>query len=249
MSYVEIGVSSLDRSGAFYSTLLGFPAGKTSQDESGHRVLHLGPAEAEIRLVELGAAARPTDWDLDDLQRGIRHFGMKVADIDSWAGKLARADVEFALEPLDAFGDVRIAFFFDPDGAYLELVQGYVQHTNLWSAALAQAEVDGDADWDGTPRFDHVAITVPDLDEALAFYAGGLGFGRIGQLVRPGDERGFGIANLRAGPGVLEVFTYDEPTYDRDGTDEPDRLGLRAIGISGRETLLGPGNVPLKGTS
>jgi catechol 2,3-dioxygenase-like lactoylglutathione lyase family enzyme len=245
LTFVEIGVRNLDRSAEFYAGLLGFPAGETSGDAAGHRVQDFGVGPGVVRLVEVGDGL-PNNWERDDLQLGIRHFGMKVADVDGWSAKLRKAGVPFAMQPFDAFGGVRIVFFFDPDGSYLEFVQGYVQHNNLFSAELAQAEIDADKDWDGNPRFDHVAMTVPDLDEALAFYADDLGFGKIGQLVRPEDERGFLITNLRAGPGVLEVFTYGEPTHRRDGVGEPDRLGLRAIGVSADRTEVGPGDVPVK---
>ncbi|WP_163513483.1 VOC family protein [Fodinicola acaciae] len=247
LTHIEIGVRDLDRSTEFYSGLLTFPPAETSTDHAGHRVQTLGTGPGVIRLVEVGDGL-PNNWQRDDLQLGIRHFGMKVADVDGWSARLAKAGVPFAAEPFDAFGGVRISFFFDPDGAYLEFVQGYVQHNNLFSAQLAQAEIDADRDWDGHPRFDHVAVTVPDLAEALAYYADGLGFDRIGQLVRPEDERGFLITNLRAGPGVLEVFTYGEPTHHRDGVGEPDRLGLRAIGVSTDRTEVGPGDVPVKGS-
>jgi catechol 2,3-dioxygenase-like lactoylglutathione lyase family enzyme len=222
MTGVEIGVSNPDRSMEFYHGLLGLPD------------------DGRVRLVE---ADRPNPWQADDLHCGIRHFGMKVADIDAWAARLTAAGVEFALKPVDAFGDVRIAFFFDPDGAYLELVQGYVRHNNLWSAELARQEIDGDRDWDGAPRFDHVAITVPDLAEALEFYTG-LGFGAVGQLVRPADERGFLITNLRGGAGVLEIFSFGQPTRMPAGQGD---LGLRAIGVRGPDAeLTGPGGVTLR---
>ncbi|HEU5111026.1 MAG TPA: VOC family protein, partial [Micromonosporaceae bacterium] len=180
-------------------------------------------------------------------QRGIRHFGMKVADVDAWVARLRAAGVAFDLGPFDAVGGVRIAFFRDPDGTCLELVQGYVRHHNLWSEQLAQQEIDGDRDWDGRPRFDHVAITVPDLDQALTFYAGRLGLGRIGQVVRPADENGFLITNLRAAPATLEVFSFDVATHARDDAGEPDALGLRAIGITGAGAdRTGPGDVALR---
>lgn len=243
---IEIGVSHLDRSVEFYSGL-GFPVTSSTVDSDGHAVAVLGPGPAVLRLVEIGPDGRRSEWDADDVQCGIRHFGMKVADVDAWSSRLKAAGVPFELEPFDAFGDVRIAFFFDPDGAYLEFVQGYVQHNNLWSASLAQQEVDGDQDWDGAPRFDHVAITVPDLDEALACYGDRLGFGGIGQLVQPADERGFLITNLRAGPTTtLEMFTFEAPTVRRTGKREPDRLGLRAIGVRGVDVdQFGAGDVPL----
>ena len=250
LTYVEIGVADLGRAEEFYSGLLGFPVAKTTVDTDGHRVVSLGTGPAVVRLIEVGPAGLASGWEPDNRQRGIRHFGMKVAGIDTWASRLAAAGVAFDLEPFDAFGGVQIAFFRDPDGACLELVQGYVQHNNLWSAELAQQEVDADRGWDGTPRFDHVAITVPDLDSALAVYAGRLGFGGIGQLIRPDDdpERGFLITNLRAGSATtLEVFTFDQPVFPCPGVGEPERLGLRAIGIRGLAAdELAPGDVPLR---
>ena len=250
MTYVELGVSNLGRSLELYSDLLGFPLRMSTVDSAGRPMAVLGSGPAVLHLVEVGPGGRPSVWDANDLQCGIRHFGMKVADVDAWAGRLKAAGLSFALDPFDAFGGVRIAFFFDPDGAYLELVQGYVRHNNLWSAELAQQEVDGDRGWDGAPRFDHVAVTVPDLNEALELYTGRLGLGGVGQLVRPGEERGFLITNLRAGAATLEVFTFDQPTFRRTGGAEPDRLGLRAIGVRGVDgTELGPGDVPLRGAS
>jgi catechol 2,3-dioxygenase-like lactoylglutathione lyase family enzyme len=261
MSYVEIGVTELGRSEEFYAGLLGLMSVERSEDGAGRRVLWLGsgdaPAAGQVVLVEIGVDARPTSWERDDLQRGIRHFGLKVRDIDAEAAKLADAGVEFTVTPFDAFGGVRIAFFFDPDGAYLEFVQGHVQHNNLWSEGLAAEEVAAYEHWDGTPRFDHVAVTVPDLDEALDVYRDQLGFGVVGQLVRPEDERGFLTTNLRAGAGTLEVFTYGLPTHRReddalvDGTGADDRLGIRRVGVvvgTGAETgpLVGPGDVPIE---
>jgi catechol 2,3-dioxygenase-like lactoylglutathione lyase family enzyme len=225
MTYLEIGVSHLDRALELYSGLLGFALTESTVDSDGHRVAVLGNG-ATLRLVEVGPEGTPSKWDEDNRQCGIRHFGMKVADIDAWTHRLKAAGLTFALDPVDAFGDVRIAFFFDHDGTYLELIQGYVQHNNLFSATLAQAEIDADQNWDGSPRFDHIALTVPDLDAALAFYQP-LGFAPIGQLVQPAEPRGFLITNLRAGPVTLELFTF---TATFPGPTQPG-LGLRAIGL------------------
>lgn len=252
MTYVEIGVTDLGRSEEFYGGLLDLPLGELGSDADGRTVRTLRAGPAEVRLVEVGADGRENNWDRDDLQCGIRHFGLKVADIDGWAERLKAAGVPFALEPLDAFGGVRIAFFFDPDGAYLEFVQGYVQHNNLWSQELVDAEISADKGWDGAPRFDHIAVTVPDLDEALEYYRDELGLGVAGQLVRDDDPRGFLITNLRSlnGAGTLEVFTYGESTHRRDGVGEPDRIGLRRFGFDAKADApaggaIGPGDVPL----
>ncbi len=261
LSYVEIGVSDLDRSREFYSGLLELPehtGGVTDQAGTPGRQCLLGtPDFGVVRLVEVGPGGRPSGWERDDLQCGIRHFGLKVRGIDGWVERLRAAGVEFATEPFDAFGKVRIAFFFDPDGAYLELVDGYVHHTETWTPELAEAEVAGDADWDGRPRFDHVAVTVPDVDEALGFYRDRLGFGVVGRQVRPDDPRGYLITNLRGESGTFEVFSYSVPTHARDSVGGADRLGIRAVGVrfgeSGTLTVdtardgqvVGSGDVPV----
>jgi hypothetical protein len=76
-----------------------------------------------------------------------------------------------------------------------------VADLDTWAARLV------DAGWDGSPRFDHVAITAPDLDEVLGSYRDQLGFWGVG---------------------------------------EPDRLGLRAIGVdTSIEPTVGPGDIPV----
>jgi len=229
MTYLEIGVSHLDRALELYAGLLGLPVTESTVDADGHPVAVLGNGPA-LRLVEVGPEGTPSGWDPDDRQCGIRHFGMKVADVDAWTRRLKAAGLTFALDPVDAFGDVRIAFFFDPDGTYLELVQGYVQHNNLWSHVLAQQEIDADQEWDGNPRFDHIAVTVPELAESIDHYAS-FGFEGVGQLVQPTEPRGFLITNVRRGPVTLELFTFTAPTF-AGPTASPTGLGLRAIGLS-----------------
>lgn len=245
ISFVQIGVSDPERSEWFYGELLGLRRLDDDTASSGRRIRRFGGAAAHVRLVEVADPGRSA-WEPDDLQCGLRHVGLKVADIDGWMARLSDAGVRIAAGPFDAFGAVRIAFFFDPDGAYLELVQGYVQHNRLLSAELARQEIDGDRDWDGSPRFDHVAISVPDLDQARQDYRDRLGFGEIGQLVRPEEERGFLITNLRAAPGTLEVFSFDVPTHEPEWVDAPERLGLDAIGVRGLPAeRLGAGGVRL----
>ncbi|WP_189935949.1 VOC family protein [Streptomyces sulfonofaciens] len=230
MSHVEIGVRDLTRSQEFYGGLLGFtpvPA------ESGGDTLVMQAGEARVRLVEAGPGGTPSGWVDDDLQRGFRHFGLKVDEVDARVARLAEAGVEIRVQPLDAFGGVRLAFFADPDGAHLEFVSGPLQYQPLWSPELAaEEEASLVGGWDGEPRFDHVAVTVADLDQALAYYRDTLGIPVVGQLDRRDqDERGFVITYFRAGRTVIEVFSFDAGTAPNPWQPEPDLLGIRAIGI------------------
>jgi catechol 2,3-dioxygenase-like lactoylglutathione lyase family enzyme len=229
--YIEIGASDLARSLDFYQGLLGFrPAEVAWSRPDGSRWLAAGPAL--IKLVDVGAGDLG-GWDhADDLQRGIRHVGWKVGDVDLQAERLRDAGVEFTIEPTDAVGDVRLAFFRDPDGALLEIIDGHLHYHTVWSAELAEREREAAARRPRTagPAFDHVAVTVEDLDATLAFYRDALGYEVIGQLDHGGPQ-GFLITYLQAGGVVLEVFTFTAPKRANPWTPDEPRLGLRTIGI------------------
>ncbi|MFI6345367.1 VOC family protein [Streptomyces sp. NPDC050560] len=231
MSHVEIGVSDLTRAAEFYGGLLGFAEDGA---RSGGDTLVMAAGAATVRLVEVGHDATPSGWSPDDLQRGFRHFGMKVDAVDARLAVLEDAGVPVRLRPLDAAGGVRIAFFADPDGTHLEFVAGQLRYDPVWSPALVAEEEAGlHNGWDGTPRFDHVAVTVDDLDRALGYYRDTLGIPVLGQLDhRATDERGFVITYLRAGETVIEVFSFRADTAPGPWRPAPDLLGIRSVGLT-----------------
>ena len=206
----------------FYTTFL--DARTVGQVTADRATLDLVNATIELR----GTPTTPSCWEPDDLQRGFRHLGFKVVDLDKRSKAIKQAGVRFHLDPLDAEGAVRICFFYDPDGTLLELVQGDLQYHAVHDAAGVAAERALGAP--ERPRFDHVAVTVADRDTTRAFYAP-LGFGLIGTIEQPNDPRGFSIGYLKGGDTVLEVFTYTDPTRAR--TPEPDASGFGWAELSG----------------
>lgn len=50
------------------------------------------------------------------------HFGFVVDDIEAATGELSNAGVEFIMGP-SVFGDLKIAFFADPAGVWIELFE------------------------------------------------------------------------------------------------------------------------------
>jgi len=196
---VRLGSRDLARSAAFYGDLLGFDEVPT--ESPGTRCFASG--EVRLMITEVAADADLGGWENDDLQGGIRHFGMKVRDIDARVRDLAAAGVTVLSPPADVLGDVRIAFFLDPDGARLEFVQGDLTYQHVYAPDLAAAQlVAGER-----PRFDHVAVTVDDLPAALDRF----GYPVIGEIRHHDDARGFLMTYLGAGPAVIEVFSFDVP--------------------------------------
>jgi catechol 2,3-dioxygenase-like lactoylglutathione lyase family enzyme len=241
---VEIGCLDLDRSVDFYQGLLGF---RDIPGSTHSRLLTRGTVLLE--LVEVGPGANQGGWVNDDLQGGIRHLGLKVADVDREIRRLEQAGVTVLSQPMDVLGDVRIAFFLDPDGARLEFIQGNLTYERVSSPILAAAEAQ-QRPGDG-PRFDHVAVTVSDLPAALAFWKDRFGFEVIGDIRHHGDPRGFLMTYLQAGQAVLEVFSFDVPIVPNDlSAAGADVLGPRSVGLSlpgapDLQSLVAPDGVPV----
>lgn len=242
---VEIGCRDLDRSLDFYQGLLGFQPLPDAPRPAG-RSRSLSHGTVVLDLVEAGSEANAGGWVNDDLQGGIRHFGMKVAAIDPQIERLQAAGVTVLSQPLDVLGDVRIAFFLDPDGARLEFVQGNLSYQQVAAPELAAAEA---AQVAGPgPRFDHVAVTVSDLDAALAFWRDRFGFEVIGNIRHHGDPRGFLMTYLQAGQAVLEVFSFDQPIVPNDlSAAGPAVVGPRRLYVDGpgEQQLVAPDGVPV----
>jgi methylmalonyl-CoA epimerase len=75
---------------------------------------------------------------------------------------------------------------------------------------------------DPTIRFDHVAITVQDMDRAVAFYRDLLGLEVLGQLFL--EDGTIKLVFLRSGGGCVELFEYrDQDAATAVGV--PDTVG------------------------
>ena len=248
---VQLGSRDLERSADFYRGLLGFeevPVPAAGPCRS--RLFAAGSVLIEV--VAVGDAGDLGGWVNDDLQGGIRHFGMKVGNVDRQIGRLEAAGVTVVSAPTNVLGDVRIAFFLDPDGARLEFIEGNLAYQHVSSQSLAAAEAATHLAPDDGPRFDHVALTVSDLPSALQFWRDRMGFEVIGEIRHHGDPRGFLMTYLQAGPAVLEVFSFDVPVSAHDHCAENGLLlGFRGVGLVVDHSsttdvpLLAPGGVPV----
>jgi catechol 2,3-dioxygenase-like lactoylglutathione lyase family enzyme len=231
--HVTISVSDVRRSLAFYRDLLGFPV--------LGRLYYRNQVGLVIDFLDIGngaileifsftnAPTKPTEWIPDDLQVGLRHIAFKVDDVNVTAARLRDAGVPFTLEPTEATGGVRIAFFKDPDGTLLEVVQGDLQYTHRGQSPIPMSGVSG-APPGSELCFDHVAMTVSNLERSLGFYQGVLRFPLLGQLEIGGD-RGFLISYLQMGHSILELFSFDVPTIPHTWNPDETVLGLKHMGF------------------
>jgi len=163
---VEIGVRDVAAAERFYGGLLGF-------------------ADERVRIVERDGAG---GWVDDDRQLGNRHLAFYVGDVDAEVARLREAGVEFTIEPRDVIGDVRLAFFLDPDGTLLELLSGPPRYHRTYAEERVALPGPGDP-----PVLAHLAITVerPPQD------------GVIGEL-----EVDDMLITFVDGPVPLELFSF-----------------------------------------
>lgn len=99
---------------AFYTDTLGLEVVKRWEDVN---IVFLAAGNTVIELI-----GRP-DRSLDSRRpAGFDHLAFHVDDVDAVFAALEEVNVRIESAPRD-FKDVRIAFFYDPDGNLLELVQ------------------------------------------------------------------------------------------------------------------------------
>ncbi|MDP9382101.1 MAG: VOC family protein [Chloroflexota bacterium] len=115
--HVAIYTREQRRMEEFYTRTLGFAVTKRWDDANiifidiGSTTIELiGRPEIEGEPPALGTGA------------GLNHLALHVVNVDAAVQELAAKGVQVLKEPAD-FKDIRAAFFLDPDGNALELVQ------------------------------------------------------------------------------------------------------------------------------
>ena len=124
--HVDLVVSSIERSLAFYSELLGplgFHRVSEVEGERGESIWYLSGPGTSVGLRE----AQSEYGDYDRYRIGLHHLAFEAvsrSDVDERAAWLRAQDVELESEPQEYtyIPGYYAVFFYDPDGLKLEIV-------------------------------------------------------------------------------------------------------------------------------
>ena len=124
IDHIAITVVDMERSVKFYRDVMGFSVMGRVQPREGFTIVCVDTGnDAFLELFHFASGSKPLG-DFDNTDVGLKHLAFKVDDIDSVAAQLKQQNVEFTVEPTKARAGIRVAFFKDPDGNILEVIQG-----------------------------------------------------------------------------------------------------------------------------
>jgi catechol 2,3-dioxygenase len=184
---VRLQVADLDRSIAYYETVIGLRVLSRAGD-----VATLGPQRSDAVLVEL--RAKPGVRTVERRgQIGLYHFAILLPDRASLGRLIAHLAATGVYAGMSDHLVSEAIYLHDPDGLGIEV---YVDRPRSgWQTAdqqlaMASNPLDvqdvvraaGGSPWTGAPAgtvIGHVHLYVRDLDEAAAFYHEALGFDKI----------------------------------------------------------------------
>jgi len=123
--HVAIKVNDIDESMNFYmehfdATLL--ERGSAENGSGPTAVNHVALEVADKRVYLFDRAPYEAAGYVENVPVGFLHYGFVVDDVDRAYEGLSAHGAEFLMSP-DTFGDLKIAFFLDPAGVRVELIE------------------------------------------------------------------------------------------------------------------------------
>lgn len=123
LDHIAVTVQDMERAVTFYRDVLGFEVlGQLLLNEGTFKLVYLQAGAARIELFAFTEEGRRSETVDRNEDLGFKHIAFSVDDVDAVARRLKAHEVPFTVEPADAPGGVRLAFFHDPDGNLLEIV-------------------------------------------------------------------------------------------------------------------------------
>ncbi len=117
--HIAINTTDIERSAAFYRDVLGMREKMRLHFDGGRYLVMLALGETSV---ELSGGAKPVAPGPDRGEVGYVHLALTVDDVDGECARIKALGCEFYVEPKTVQG-LRVAFFRDPDGIPIELLQ------------------------------------------------------------------------------------------------------------------------------
>lgn len=117
LHHVAVRAADIEKAVEFYTDVLGFREEMRLTFEDGSYLVQVRAGDS---IVELFGGGRPGGEDRGEV--GYTHIALKVDSVDTEHKRLSELGYEFHVEPQDVQG-IRCAFFRDPDGNPIELIE------------------------------------------------------------------------------------------------------------------------------
>lgn len=122
LEHVNLTVADLDRSAKFYGELLGLKVRWRRESGSNETpAIHLGDERSYLALFAADPAKAQRLPEPEYGRVGFNHVGFVVDDLDAKVAWLTQRGIETEIE--DSYEPGRRAYFYDPDGIEVELVE------------------------------------------------------------------------------------------------------------------------------
>jgi catechol 2,3-dioxygenase-like lactoylglutathione lyase family enzyme len=123
--HVALKVEDIDECATFYREHFDAELLERGDADSGAGATAVNYAALEVadkRVYLFDRAPYEAAGLSSEIPPGFLHFGFVVDDIDQAHQELTAAGIDFIMEP-SVFGDLKIAFFADPAGVRIELLE------------------------------------------------------------------------------------------------------------------------------
>ena len=268
LHHYTLSVASLDETVAWYARVLGFkptcqnsthPWGRVAYMQGPGLILEILEVKGSRPLPSYAAGPEP-DTDLDVC--GHKHFALLHPDVAAAVGELKALGenvLSFKRVDLEGVGEFLAVFIADNTGGLIELPEG--------GDAACGSELVGSL---GITKLHHIAVCVPDREEAVRWYSTVLGFSLATSFEVP--SIGLRSAMMQAPGFWLEIHSKAgsapvpaerrDPHADvqtrgnkyfslgiRDAAAAVDLLEKAGIDIVAKESVLGPDRFFIRDTS
>ncbi len=246
---IVMGSNNLPFCKHLYSTVFGFAGAgdRLTYTQHNGQVMGLGEwggafilymvGRQELMQLEFWTHTCPpqrplsADWRPNDI--GFCRLGVSVSDFDATLERLAALGIATITAPA-VVGGLRRVCFRDPTvGIPVEIME---------EGAGLPGERDHYHDLD--PAVVYVALSVTDLDEAVAYFSGTVGLQKAEVELHSADHEAlWGLPNarrrtitLRGGTTFLELVQYDAPAGRTRALDDAlDRQGFKTVAVGHRD--------------